>query len=213
MSKEKLLPVNMLWVGESVGLNEQLSMLSFLACGHPVLLHVYDTVTNAPNGVRLVDATRTVEFERIQSLRERKTGSFALASDYFRYMLQARNAGLWADMDMVCLKPVRKRKQTIMGFERPDSINCAILQLDKDLPIVGELLGIFRDGYIPPWVDPKVARKRRLKRWLPNRRIRPAIMPWGTYGPQALTSLARKHALIDQAEPKPVFYPLDQFRA
>ncbi len=213
ITSDELMPVNMLWIGGPLSPIEQLSALSFKAAGHRVVLHTYDGVFNAPDNIELVDAASTMDFALVQSLRERRSGSYALASDYFRYALQAQNAGLWADMDMICVKPIHKQKQAIMGFERPDSINCAILHLDSELPIIGELLGIFQEGYIPQWVDPKIARKRRLKRWLPNRRIRPAIMPWGTYGPQALTNLARKHGIINQAERKPVFYPLDQHRA
>lgn len=207
------LPVNMLWVGGSLSLIEQLSAQSFLDAGHKVVLHTYEGVGNVPENVELADANLVMDYSLVQRLRERKSGSYALASDYFRYALQLQNAGLWADMDIICLKAVPKRKQTIMGWQRMDSIASGLLYLDHKLPITSELLGLFKEGYIPPWVPRKHARKMRLKQWLPKRRICPAIMPWGTYGPEALTALAYKHGIAQQAEPISVFYPLEFSRA
>lgn len=201
-----LLPINMLWIGGRLGAIEQLSALSFMRAGHRVRLHTYEHVNDVPPGVELVDASLTVSRQRMEELRYRGR-SYALSSDYFRYALQAKGEGFWADLDLICLKPI-EAKEAVFGLESHDSINVAILYLSMHLPVVEELIDIFKDNFIPPWVDEKIARKRRLKRWLPGRKIRPAIMPWATYGPRALTHLAKKHDLFTLAAPIPVYYPL-----
>jgi len=206
-SGNELLPVNVLWVGGTLGPVEQLSILSFLNAGHRVRIHAYDSIGNVPPGTELVDAALTVPRQRMEELRHARSGSYSLSADLFRYVLQAQGAGIWADLDMICVGSI-PAAHTVFGFEVSDRLNIAILYLEKSLPIIDELVGLFRDNFIPPWVDPKVARKRRLKRWLPGYRIRPAILPWGTYGPMALTELASKHGLLDRAAPIPVFYPL-----
>jgi len=206
-SEQDLLPINVLWVGGALGPVEQLSILSFLKAGHRVRLHTYEDVGNIPPGTEVVDASLTVPRQRMEELRHVRTGSYSLSADFFRYVLQAKGAGIWADLDMVCFHPI-PHEQVVFGFESPNYIAIGVLYLDSTLPIVSDLTGLFIDGFIPPWVDKKLARNRRLKQWLPGRRLRPAIMPWGTYGPAALTNLALKYDLFNRAKPTPVFYPL-----
>lgn len=206
-SRQELLPVNVLWVQGALSPIEQLSILSFQKAGHPVRLHAYEDVGNIPPGTEVVDAESTVPRPRMEELRHARTGSYALSADFFRYAVQAQGAGFWADLDMICIRPI-PTQNTVFGFENQNTLNGAILYLSKDLPIVAELIDLFRDNYIPPWVSSRRAWKRRLMRWLPGYRIRPAILPWGTFGPAALTQLAIKHGLLDRAAPKPVFYPL-----
>ena len=43
-----LRPINMLWVGSSLGRIEQLSIASFLSAGHRVKLHTYGDIANVP---------------------------------------------------------------------------------------------------------------------------------------------------------------------
>lgn len=200
--------VNMLWIGDRLGRIELLSIASWLARRHAVRLHVYQTVANVPAKVDLVDGELTVPFAKMKRLRHRKTGSYALASDYFRYRLQLIAGGLWSDLDMVCLKPVNIEGDCLFGLEDETMINGAILYLKSDLPMTAELEGLFRTGYFPPWTRMRRARKARFKRFI-GLPVRPADLPWGTFGPGALTALAHKHGLFERALPREVFYPLD----
>lgn len=199
--------VNMLWIGESLGSIEILSLNSWLATGHAVRLHTYGPVRNVPNGVEIADGRETAPFERIQRLRHTNSGSFALASDYFRYQLQCNGAGLWSDLDVVCLKPVLVNSDYIFGFEDEKMINGAVLYLKRGTPVAEDLVGLFKDNLIPPWTRRSRARKLKLKR-LFGMRFTPAELPWGTYGPQALTATARRHGIYDMARPTDEFYPL-----
>ncbi|TGQ29442.1 glycosyltransferase [Mesorhizobium sp. M00.F.Ca.ET.216.01.1.1] len=199
--------VNMLWIGERLGRVELLSIASWLACGHAVRLHVYRAVANVPAEVDLVDGELTVPFAKMKRLRHRKTGSYALASDYFRYRLQLVAGGLWSDLDVVCLKPVNIEGACLFGLEDETLINGAVLYLDAGLPMTAELESLFRINYVPPWTRMRRARKARFKRFI-GLQVRPADLPWGTFGPGALTALAHKYRLFECALPRQVFYPL-----
>ncbi|WP_192255139.1 hypothetical protein [Mesorhizobium silamurunense] len=199
--------VNMLWIGDGLGRIELLSIASWLAHGHAVRLHAYQPVANVPREVDLVDGGRCVPFADIKRLRHSKTGSYALASDYFRYRLQLVSGGLWSDLDIVCLKPVTIEGTCLFGLEDETTINGAVLYLDAGLPVTVELAGLFRNNYFPPWTRLNRARKARFRRLL-GLPVRPADLPWGTFGPNALTALARKHGLFERALPRHVFYPL-----
>jgi hypothetical protein len=199
--------VNMLWIGDTLGRFEHLSIASWLSAGHEVRLHSYGAIKEVPTGVELVDATRTAAFETMQRLRHRTTGSFALASDYFRYRLQQDGAGLWSDLDVVCLKPVPIDGDVVFGLEDPNTINGAVLYLKQGLPLTEGLADLFVDNFVPRWVRRSRARKLKLKRFF-GVRITPADLPWGTFGPNAISELARQHGYFDSAKAPDVFYPL-----
>jgi Alpha 1,4-glycosyltransferase conserved region len=197
----------MLWVGPALGRIERLSISSFLQAGHKVRLHAYAKIKNVPAPVELCDAARLMPLAEAQALRHRKTGSFALASDLFRYRLMANGEGMWSDTDMVCLRPVTLEGPHIFGWESARHINGALLYLDSGSPLLADLLGNFRANHIPPWLGLKRSLPFRIK-LLARKRFEPAELPWGTFGPRALTYMARRHGVSDQAQKRAVFYPL-----
>lgn len=199
--------VNMLWIGDALGRIERLSIASWLAHGHDVRLHAYGSVAGVDRSVEVADANATLPYDAAIRLRHRSKGSFALASDCFRYRLQAAGAGLWSDSDVVCLRPVRIDGDCLYGMQDAREINGAVLYLDRDLPMLRELIDLFRDNAIPPWVPADIRRKLRFRRWL-GLKVTPGHMPWGSYGPLAVTELAHKHGLFGLAQPQDVFYPL-----
>jgi hypothetical protein len=205
-------PVNMLWMGAELGPIERLSIISFLTAGHPVRLHAYETISNVPDGVEVADAEAAVPQAFMQSLRHAQTGSYALASDFFRFRLQERGAGLWADSDVICLKPILIGGPNIFGFEAEDRVNGAVLLLPRDSRIVDAVLAAFRPGAIPSWLGLNRRRQLWMKR-IAGISYGPPQHPWGTFGPVALTALAKKHGVIDQVQPRPVFYPYPWQRA
>jgi len=198
----------MLWIGDRLSRIELVSIASWLACGHAVRLHAYQSIANVPAKVDLVDGELTVPFAMMKRLRHRKTGSYALASNLFRYQLQLAAEGLWSDLDVVCLKQVNIKGECLFGLQDESTVNNAILYLNADLPIAAELQGLFRINYFPPWTRMRRARRARLKRFI-GLPVEPADLPWGTFGPGALTALVHKHGLFEWALPREVFYPLD----
>jgi hypothetical protein len=200
------LPVCMLWVGGALGPIERLSLVSFLTNGHPVALYTYADVTGIPPGIERRDAREVMPEAVVAALRY-ANGSVALASNLFRYRLLAAGKGLWADIDVVCLKPVPGGKPAIVGWEGARYLNGAVLYLHRDLPIVAEAMALFDAGAVPPWL-PWRKRVRPLVRRALGHRLRPTDFPHGTFGPKAVTALVAKHGLTALAEPPEVFYPL-----
>jgi hypothetical protein len=196
----------MLWVGGALGAVERLSLVSFLANGHPVALYAYGEVTGVPAGVELRDGREVLPEALVAELRY-ANGSVALASNLFRYRLQAAGLGLWADIDVVCLKPVAAGRPVVVGWEGARYLNGAVLYLDRDLPVVAEANALFAAGTIPPWL-PWRKRLRPLLRRALGHELRPTDFPHGTFGPKAVTALVKKHGLTRWAEPPEVFYPL-----
>lgn len=202
-----LRPVNMLWVGPSLGRIEQLSIASFLTAGHGVTLHTYGGIANVPQNVELRDAAQLMPFAEAEALRHKQTGSFALASDLFRYRLMAAGQGLWSDTDVVCLRAVTLEGPQVFGWESAHFINGALLYLDKHSPVLSGLLASFRANYIPPWVSLKKSLPLRIKLFT-RKHFSPAELPWGTFGPRALTYMAQKHGISAHAQKRSAFYPL-----
>lgn len=200
--------INTLWIGGNIGEIETLSAKSFIDSGHDVDLYSFEEIKNTPPGVQNIDAAQILPRTEIDRLRHRKTGSYALASDYFRFLLQKKERGAWVDLDMICLKPVSFEKDIVFGRESATYINGALLYAKPDHPVIEEVLSFFNRDAIPPWTRSRDAIRLRLKSWFLGKKIEPATLPWGTFGPKAITYLAKKHGVFDLAEPKEVFYPL-----
>jgi hypothetical protein len=204
--EQPLRPVNMLWVGGHLGPIERLSLTSFLAHGHPVRLYVYETTSAVPAGVELRDGNEIVPVDVIRANRY-ANGSYALASNLFRYELQRQSKGIWADCDVVCMRPIGINLPVIVGWESPGHLNGAVLYMDAELPIVAELLAEFRPNHIPDWLPWRKGIKSRL-RHLAGMELSPSDLPHGTFGPKAMTALVTRHDQLRFAQPPEVFYPL-----
>jgi hypothetical protein len=199
--------VNMLWVGPSLGRIERLSINSFVQAGHRVRLHSYSEIRNVPGEVERCDAALLMPLEETEALRYRKTGSYALASDLFRYRLMQAGEGIWSDTDVVCLRPVAFAGAHVFGWESDRLINGALLYLDRESPLLADLIASFRPNHIPAWLGLKRSLPFRIRQ-LTRREFLPADLPWGTYGPRAITCMARKHGAAGEAQKRAVFYPL-----
>jgi hypothetical protein len=198
--------VNMFWTGAPLGEIPQLSMASFLRHGHQVRLYHYGDVQNVPKGVEEVDASMIVPRDYMMSLRHRRTGSYALASDYFRMKLMTHDVGLWSDCDMLCLRQI-EAAPALFGWEDFRGLSSAILYLAPSSPILRDALNGFRQNHTPDWLY----LRQRAQTWrfrLLFRSFGPADLPWGCYGPVMITALAKRHRLEHLAAPTDVFYPV-----
>jgi hypothetical protein len=208
-----LLPtINMLWVGPELGYIERLSIASFLAHGHPVHLHTYVEVANVPSGANIMDAAEVLPWPSAERLRHRRTSSFALASDLFRFRLQQLGRGIWADCDVVCLRPVVLRGPILAGWESDDYINGGVLFLAPDEPLLADAVASFRDDAIPDWVPFWQSLPFYLRRAVGST-FGPADLPRGSFGPKALTALFHRHGRTSEVLPAEFLYPLHPRRA
>lgn len=196
----------MFWLGPTISFIEQLSMLSFLRAGHPVHLYAYGDIRNVPEGVVVQDANAVAPFDLIRTFRY-PGGSYALAANYIRLLLLQRGLGVWADADMICLRPVEPLGDHLFGWESALVVNNAILSLPPASPIIAEILDMFRPNAIPAWIGLNRKRQLWMKR-LVGRTFYPQDHRFATFGPTALTYLVRKYGLLERAAPVEVYYPL-----
>jgi hypothetical protein len=102
VESKNTIPIQALWIGESLSIMEQLSISSFLKNGHEYHLYVYDEVKNIPRGTSLKDGNEIISSDRIFKYREHD--SYSGFSNIFRYKLLLERGGYWADIDLVCLR-------------------------------------------------------------------------------------------------------------
>lgn len=195
-----------LWIGGGLGSIERLSLRSFVAHGHPVVLYSYGEVSGVPAGVEQRDAAEVLPRAMAETLRYRN-GSYALFSNMFRMELQKRELGMWVDADVVAMRPMDLDGPFVVGRESDRFLNGAILKLSPDSPVLRDWLTTAASGKVPPWLPFHRAPKAWLRQTLGGT-IHPSELPFGTFGPKSITALAARHGLTGAAQPEPVFYPL-----
>src|SRR5690606_21909595 len=94
-----------------------------------------------------------------------------------------------ADLDVICLQPLADLPPLVVSYERPGSINGAILRIPADNPLLPAMLSIFTAAQRPLF-EPHLPVFRRLEvaaRRLIGHEVRPEDMQYGATGPFALT--------------------------
>ena len=197
--------IHTFWIGDTLGPVSRACLSSFITVGHRVILHCYQSPADIPAGVETGDAEQIVPRSLVRP--HKQTGSYAAFSDFFRFKLLSLCDGIYADCDIFCLKAL-ETDDFLVGFEADNTINGALLALPKDSPLLHDLIGMFDPDCIPVWLP---VRKQRKLRW--KKRFGWPVdyteMPWGTYGPSALTYFIRKAGLLEKVQPRDVFYPVD----
>lgn len=84
---------------------ERLSIESFLQNGHEYDLYTYGPVDNVPGRASVLDAGAVVPFSMVGEFRCAGSVCAAAFSDAFRFKLLLDRGGVWADTDVVCLRP------------------------------------------------------------------------------------------------------------
>ena len=204
--------LNTLWFGDRLGYLERLSIASAQRQGHEVVLWSYepDALRGVPDGVDVRDAREVMSDPRRVRLFE---GKFkALGSDFFRYEICAKRLGYWVDLDLLFLRPLDFAEPYVFGWEKPGSINGAVLKIPADSPMLDELRAIPEKNWRPPFFGP---RRTFLYYWrrFTKGEVKLEDLPWGAAGPAMITYLAGKHDLLRFVQPRSVFYPLPYERA
>lgn len=207
-------PVFSFWDGPLSWL-ERLSIASFIRNGHDFTLYGFERPVDLPEGCRWSDASEVVPREEMFFYKENRTP--ATFADYFRLLLMQQNAGIWADCDMICLRPFTGLPDHIFGMEvqagrgaHGGQINNAVLRIPSESPLLASLIGIFdTDGtqVDPVWL-PLYRRLEVLIRRVVGQKVGLSHMQFGATGPFPLTYFARQHGLDRYACSPDVFYPL-----
>lgn len=199
--------VGMLWVAGPLSYLEQLCIQSFLDVGHPVTLYHYGPISGAPEGVDLAHGSAVLD--RDEFIANTRTGSMALFSDVFRYhMLSKLDHVIWADTDAYCVKPFTTATGHFYAWESEHHINGGVLGLPRDSPALQGLLEMTRDEYgIPFWYGPRATRRLRQQADA-GAPVHVSDMPWGVWGPHAVTAWLRRTGEEQYAFSANVLYPV-----
>jgi hypothetical protein len=196
--------IQSLWVGDSLTRVELLSIQSFLANGHDYHLYVYSHVDGIPAGVTVQDAASIISRQHIF----RTNGSLSIFADWFRQELLFARGGYWADLDVVCLKPLQFADQIVVGKEDSSKVSNAVMRFPKGHEITRALADVSREPNLPMPYDTAADRRRKfIRRYvLGNRRDRIA---WGEpSGPIGLTKMLKHRRLLKIVKPYYYFHPL-----
>lgn len=99
--------VHQLWIGGDLSRFERLSASSFVKNGYDVNLWTYGGVGNVPPGVTVRDAGEIIPESEIFRVR----GSYAVFADIWRLAVLHQRGGMWADIDIVAVKPASELPQ------------------------------------------------------------------------------------------------------
>lgn len=195
-----------LWIGGALSFLEQLCLKSFVDAGQHIRLYTYDGVTNAPAGVELADAADILPPADV--LRHSRTGSPALHSDLFRYHLLAKlDRTIWADTDAYCLRPFATATGHFHAWESDEGVNGGVLGLPQDSETLRLLIDFTADPFaVPAWYGPayRAELQAAADRGQP---VHAGDMPWGVWGPHALTHFLKATGEIRHSLPRAALYP------
>ncbi|KIC15037.1 methyltransferase [Leisingera sp. ANG-Vp] len=202
-----------LWVGAELSWLEQLCLKSFVDNGHEMILFTYDEVKGVPDGVRVADANDILPSERI--IRHAKTGSPAYHADVFRLHMLRQTDYVWADTDAYCCQPWDIKGKHFHGWisDNKPMVNNGVLRLPKTSKTLKAMLQFTSDEYpIPPWYS---AEKQAELQTLKDRGegVHVSLLPWGVWGPDALTWFLQETGEVSNSRPGHVIYPVPFKRA
>jgi len=187
---------------------ERLCATSFVRQGHTVEVYAYERVEGLPDGVVWRDAAEILPRDKLVFYKGR--GTPGVFSDYFRMSLLKAERGIWADLDVFCVRPIANPPDYLMGWEREGSVNGAVLRLPAQSELLDRLLAVFTEEK-RPLLEPHLPIGRRLEvaaRRLLGQAVPPEYMQYGATGPFALTHYAKALGLTNQVQPREVFYPV-----
>ncbi len=198
--------VGALWIGGTLSYLEQLCLKSFVDAGQHIKLYTYEGVTNPPEGVELADANEVLPQQGF--LRHERTGSPALHSDLFRYHMLAKNDRMiWADTDAYCVKPFTTPNGHFYAWESENGLNGGVLGLPQDSETLRDLLAFTSDEFaIPTWYDAKYTAECEAAK-AAGKPIHASEMPWGVWGPHAITHFLKATGEVRFALPQVALYP------
>lgn len=187
---------------------EALSITSFRRQGHAVEVYAFDPIDNLPAGATWRDAAEILPRDKLVFYKGK--GTPGVFSDYFRMAVLKQGRGVYADLDVYCVRPIEGPPNYLMAYERPGSINGAVLHIPADAPLLDDLLAIFTQAE-RPLLEPHLPPLRRIEvatRRLFGETIAPEDMQYGATGPMALTYYMRRRGLEHLVRPSRVLYPI-----
>lgn len=194
------------WQGPSLTDVAVLCLTSMVAAGHKVDLFSFNEDLVVPSGITLRDAREILPIDKLTV--HRRTGSFALFSDIFRYQGLRQSAGTWVDTDILIIKNLQHMGEYVFGWEDDQSINCAVLRMPPNSPCLNALCDFSNSKVVvPPFWNLNRQTKQRL-RWLVGKDKKLENLEWGVIGPKAMTHFVKAQKLLHYTQSFDVFYPV-----
>ncbi len=199
--------IHSLWIGERLGPLELVCLKSWIEQGHRAVLWRYEPLDGElPPEVEIRDASLVAP--RQDLVANKRTGSWALGANLFRYRLLMNQAATWCDLDVLMLKPMDMTSRYLFGWESEYSINTAVLRIPMGHPLLQDMIDLYMmEAPIPPWA--KFSRRiyYRLLALVGRGRTKEEFI-WGTFGPKAMTYFADRRGVDEKAAEVSVFYPV-----
>jgi hypothetical protein len=205
---QKQAKIGSLWIGARLSWIEQASITSFLETGHDYVLYTYGAVENAPEGVEVRDAREVWDNDEI--IYHAKANSPAIHADVFRVVMAQKTGRVWADTDIIALRPFPAGMEWFIGHERTDRVELgnAILGLPFHSKTLSGLVDFLTAEYpIPPWLNPNAQRRLEAHK-AEGKPLHLGDLAWGQTGPRALTYFAEQSGEIVHAQPQGTFFPV-----
>jgi glycosyl transferase-like sugar-binding protein/alpha 1,4-glycosyltransferase len=195
---DRILPVIQgLWIGGRLTAMERLCLTSFLKNGHECHLYTYADLENVPQDVIVKSAEDVVSRAEIFADRDEDLGvSYANFSDVFRYKLLSERGGVYADLDIVCLRPFDFQGEYVFGSQ-------AMQDIVEETKRFGPVLV---NGNVM-----KAPAGSEIMKFCYERSIAGASADreWFELGPPLLTQAIKKFRLLNYVQPHVVFNPVD----
>lgn len=165
---------------------------------------MYSDVEGVPDGVTIKDANAIIPARFIF----RTQGSLSIFADWFRQEMLFACGGYWADLDLVCLKPLLFEEPIVLGKVDPSRVSNALMRFPSGHELTRQLADVSRNPNMALPFDSARDRRRKLVRkyLLGNRRNN---VSWGeASGPSGFTRMVKHHDLWKLAKPYYYFHPV-----
>jgi hypothetical protein len=189
MVTQSFAPVQGLWIGGILSSMERLSIKSFIENGHSYHLYTYGKVKGIPERTTLRNATEILPASMI--FKYTQHSSFAGFADYFRYKLLLERGGWWADLDMICLKPLDQSADYVFSSQsKPDgteNVTSGLIRAPASSPLMEFLF------------------TQCLSK-------EPSKLEWGEVGPMLMAKGVKMFGLEEYVSPASMFCPVPYFQ-
>ena len=197
--------IGSLWVDGDLSYVEQACLLSFVDQGHKVVLFHYGPVDNVPDEIELVDAREIYDTRTI--IINAQFGTPVPQSDIFRLQMLLKTDYVWADSDMLAIRPLQA-SPFIFGDQGRGVMCNAMLRLPKTSQSLQDYANHTLDPYpISPWISGE-EREILIKEKLAGTLAHASEQSHSVYGPGVLTWFLQEAGELHHASPRSVFYPL-----
>src|SRR5690606_29430827 len=98
-------------------------------------------IENLPEGAEWRDATDVLPREKLVFYKG--NGTPGVFSDHFRYAALKAGLGIYADLDIYCVRPIANPPKYLFAWERPGSVNGAVLYMPAAAPLLDDLMNVF----------------------------------------------------------------------